>query len=420
VSARQRRAVIIGAGHNGLIAGCYLAREGWEVTALERRERVGGATSTEERFPGHRFDMHSVAPFSTMLTPDGQAVRFYRDVERTCDDIARVDPAEAQRYGRFIRKFDSFVLGSTSMFRRNARSDLLRSLPGILRWLRGSGLWGAMGELFSSYGRLLDSCCEAEWMKAALAALAAHATVGPDMPGGAYYVMWQAAYHRYGMWHARGGSGALADALRRRFESWGGKVLTEAEVTGLEVRGGGVMGARLAAGQAIDAPVVITTVSPRIVLGEWLPEGAIGHELRRHIGAVRTANVVQFIVHITADRLPPYRGTDGMADAWNGMAAMSRSLDQVSHCFRQAELGLIPNDPSVYIFTPSAIDDSLAPSGSHSIYLASPAFPGRLAQGSWREQGMPAAERLADRVEEYAPGFQSQRHRHAAVHARGH
>jgi phytoene dehydrogenase-like protein len=76
----------------------------------------------------------------------------------------------------------------------------------------------------SPYGRLLDSCCDRDWMKAALAPLAAHATVGPDTAGGAFYVMWQAAYHRYGMWHPRGGSGALTEALRRRLDAWGGGV----------------------------------------------------------------------------------------------------------------------------------------------------------------------------------------------------
>ena len=421
---------MVGAGHNGLIAACYLARAGWEVGVVERQQHIGGATSTLERLPGHRFDMHSVAhnminmtdivqdlrlaecgleyqemdPFSTMLTPDGQAVRFYRDLERTCQDIARIDPGEARRYRDFILSYDPLVRAGTAMFRRHGRREALASLPGIERWLRHSGAWGAWTELMSPYGKLLDSCCERDWMKAALSALAAHATVGPDSPGGAFYVMWQAAYHRFGMWHARGGSGALAQALQRRVEVFGGRVSTATVVRGLAVAGGRITGVIVDSGE-MPADVVITTVNPRTVLGDWLPAGALSPALRRQIGATRTSNVVQFVVHVATDRLPPYRGAEDMPDAWNGMAALTRDLDQVARAFKEAELGLIPRDPPLYIFSPSAIDDSLSPAGSHSLYLASPAFPGRLARGGWRRQGMAAAERLVAGVEAYAPGF---------------
>src|SRR2546423_1077628 len=165
--ASARHALVVGAGHNGLIAACYLARGGWDVTVLERQAEIGGATSTAERLPGHRFDLHSVAhnminmtdilqelrlaecglvyqemdPFSTMLTPDGQAIRFYRDLDRTCAEIARVDAAEADRYRAFIKRFDPLIVASTSMFRRDGRSDFVRSIPGLARWLRQSGPW---------------------------------------------------------------------------------------------------------------------------------------------------------------------------------------------------------------------------------------------------------------------------------------
>lgn len=342
-------------------------------------------------------------PFSTMLTPDGQAIRFYRDLSRTCDEIARLDPAEAKRYRAFIKRFDPLVRASTSAFRRDGRKELLRSIPGLARWLRSDGMWGSMAELLSPYGSLLDACCETDWMKGALAALAAHATVGPDTPGGAFYVMWQAAYHRYGMWHPRGGSGALAQALRRRLEYWGGRVAVATPVTGLEVRRDRIAGVKTEA-QSIPASIVITTINPKIVLTEWLPPQAVSATLRRKVHALSTPNAVQFVVHISTNRLPAYVGTDGMSDAWNGMAAMTRSLEQVSRAFRQAELGLIPDDPPVYIFTPSAIDPDL---GRHTVYLACPCFPGKLASGAWAEHGMPAAERLVKQVEDFAPGFKA-------------
>ena len=119
--------VVVGAGHNGLVAGCYLARAGRDVLVLEARDRPGGGARTEETVPGYRFDMHSVAhnminmtaipaeldlagaglvyqemdPFSIAVRTDGRRVRFFRSVEQTVASIAEVDRAEADAYRAF-------------------------------------------------------------------------------------------------------------------------------------------------------------------------------------------------------------------------------------------------------------------------------------------------------------------------------
>lgn len=423
--------IVAGGGHNGLIAACYLAREGLPVTVLERRDVVGGAVHTSERIPGFRFDTCSVAhnminmtniieeldlaacgleyiemdPFTTALTPDGRAARFYRDLKRTQDDIARVSSAEADAYKAFIERYLPTVAAAVPALRGEPLKTIHEQALGALTVVFREGPLRAAQELLSSYGELLRGRLPGDLTRAAIAALAAHATVGPDTPAGAFYVMWQAAYHRYGMYHARGGSGMLATALRRRLEALGGRVETGCGVSGLVIREAEVRGVRLDAGGEMGASAVITTVNPRVVLTEWLPDGELSPSLLARVKAIKTSNAVQFVVHVATDRLPPFRGTEDMPDAWNGMAAMTRDLDQVGAAFADAARGAPSGDPPVYTFTPSAMDDSLAPAGKHTVYLACPAYPGRLATGTWAERGMAEAEKLIAAVEPYAPGF---------------
>ncbi len=428
---------VIGAGHNGLACACYLARAGLKVVVLEMADRIGGATHTAATIPGvteYRFDTCSVIhnminmttvidelalpdvgleyietdPFTISYFPDGSVVRFYRSVERTCAEIARYSPADADAYRQFIRAADPVVQLALGVFRSSGDHG-----KGIGEWrtrfgaaisaVRRNRPNRLVNDLLGAYGPLLETTFTTEYARAGIAALAAHGTLGPHTPGAAFFGFWQAAYHRYGNWHARGGSGALADALRKRLVAWGGEVRTGARVARILVNGR-VQGVELAAGERIDAARVVAAINPQTALLRLVCPADLPSDLTRRLTTRHRSNAVQFVVHAALDRLPQWPGAP--ADGWNGMQSVASSVAQVRENFLQAEAGIAPTVPAAYVFTPSAIDATVAPPGKHGAYIACAAYPAHFADGAtWRARGEAEAHRLVDAVAERAPGF---------------
>jgi len=147
----------------------------------------------------------------------------------------------------------------------------------------------------------------------------------------------------------------------------------------------------------------VAAINPKITLLQLLPPDTLAQHLLQRMRAAHISNAVQFVVHVAVSRLPAYRDDPG-DDAWNGMQAMTRDLPQVSRAFAEAIAGIAPTDPPVYAFTTSAVDNTLAPPGQHTLYLACPAYPARFADGSsWHDRGEVEAERLIAAMAQYVP-----------------
>lgn len=435
--AQRYDAIVIGAGHNGLACACYLARAGLKVLVLEMAGSIGGCVHTAETIasaPGYRFDTCSVVhnminmttvvdelrlrevgleyieldPFISAFFPDGACVRFYRSIERTCQELAHSSPEDAETYERFIRLAEPVVELSLEALRDSEdRRSLLR------QWGRRSALtllalWRSrplvLGEqLASPYGALLQALFRTEYARVGLTALAAHGTLGPHTPGTGFFAFFQYAYHRYGNWHARGGSGALSQALARRLETWGGEVRVSAPVERI-LAADRVEGVVLANGERVLARQIVAAINPQTALLRLLGADRLPGRLAARLAARHRSNTVQFVVHVALDRLPPW--PNAPADAWNGMQVVIDSVEQVRENFVQAEAGLAPTNPGIYLFTSTILDDQLAPPGKHTAYIACPSYPARFADGStWQERGEREAHRLLEVVEGRAPGF---------------
>ncbi len=427
--------VIVGGGHNGLVCACYLARAGLAVQVLEQATALGGGSRTEELVAGYRFDTHSVAhniinmtdipaelrlaeagldyiemdPFAVAVSADQPLVRFFRSVEQTVAELGDTDPAEAARYAAFMRDALPVVRSAVAGLDAGAgRGRALRAMPGraldALRVLRRYGGNALIAELTAPYARVLAERLGTERVRAPLAAFAAHASASPEAPGSAFFVLWQAAYHAFGQWHARGGAQGLTDALAHRLSTYGGTWRTGADVVRIRRDGDRVRGVELADGERIDAPYVVTAIDPKAALLELLDpplDGPAGAEL----AATARGNAVQMLVHLAVDRLPAYPG--GRPGDWNGLQSYVDSVACLAAGFAAAGDRRLPADPvPTYAFTPSALDDSLAPAGRHTVYLACPCAPYDV-RGGWDAAAEGFANRMIATVEARAPGFRA-------------
>ncbi|MHB1535768.1 MAG: phytoene desaturase family protein [Acidimicrobiales bacterium] len=421
--------VVIGAGHNGLVAACYLALAGRDVLVLEALESAGGGSRTAETIPGYRFDLHSAAhniinmtdipdqldlagaglryvemdPFATSIRPDGHHVRFWRSIDATVASIARHDRAEAGSYRSFMDLAVPLVRALLPAIRADgSASGLARAgwhLVGALRQGRRSLLRDLLGPYDAMLARRLGS----DLTRAPVGAFAAHGAVGPTTPGGAIYGFWQAAYHLFGQWHAAGGSQALVDALTARLERLGGQVRTSAPVTRIETLAGRVAGVRLADGQRIRTDRVIAAIDPTITVFELL-DVDLAAGLAADLRAVRRSNVVQGVVHVASRSLPPYPGA--RPEDFRGLQSYVDTMATLRDGWAAAEAGRLPSPLPLYAFTPSAIDAGLAPPGHHTLYLACPTTPAQII-GGWAVHCSEFVEATLATLEAHAPGFES-------------
>jgi len=424
-------AVVVGAGHNGLVAACYLAMAGRHVVVLEALERPGGGSRTGERpgLPGYRFDLHSAAhniinmtsipdeldlaaagliyqemdPFSVAVFADGRRVRFHRSIEATVDSIAATDPAEAAAYRRFLDAADPII---TTVMPAIRGETSLREVPGrlwaVTRALRAGPLHQAR-DLMSPYDTLLQRRLPSDLTRGPVSAFAAHAGVSPTEPGGALFAYWQLAYHRYGQWHAKGGAQGLTDALITRAQALGVEVRCSAPVTSIEHRHNKVTAVIVGDGTRIPTEAVIAAINPKVGLLQ-LPVPPLTGPEASDLAAARQGNVVQALIHIATDRLPPY--TDGRPEDWTGLQSYVDRLDDLANAWRTAAAQRLPRPAPLYAFTTSALDDTLAPAGHHTVYLACPAAPATIA-GGWPAATQGFVDDAIATVETRAPGFTS-------------
>jgi phytoene dehydrogenase-like protein len=425
--------LVVGGGHNGLVAACYLARARRRVVVLEAADRAGGGSRTDETIPGHLFNTHSAAhniinmtripaeldlagagleyvpmePFATGVFRDGRIVRFHRSIEQTVDSIAEHDRDEAQAYRAFMHRAVPLVKtavtglesGSTpGGILKGVADKLLPLLQGVKR---AGGPIGLARDLVTPYGALLERTLPSDLTRAPVAAFASHSSAGPHQAGGSFYVFWQAAYHLFGQWHPRGGSQALTDALVTRLTGWGGEVRTSSPVQRIEVRDGRARAVVLEDGSRLEAAAVVTAVDVRTALLDLMDPPLSGRD-GRDLAAAHRGNAVQLVVHLSTDRLPPYPGArDG---DWAGLQSHVDTVEQLRQGFLAAEDRRLPEQPPTYCFTPSTYDDSLAPPGLHTVYLACPSAPYDV-RGGWEDQAEAFADAMVEQVEQHAPGF---------------
>lgn len=438
-ASRHYDTAIIGGGHNGLICACYLARAGRKVVVLERRPIVGGAVCTQtDLIPGYRLDVGSSVHIMIHLTPvlrdlalesfgleyiemdpwayypvvgSDEGIAFYKSVERTCESIARFSPQDAERYRQFVDRwadlneavFETFLQTPTpgnffwTMLKRN-----------LFGGARARKTWSSLDttrQLMAPYGQVIRETFTNEHLRTAFLWLAAQSGPAPHEVASGDMFGWNAMIHQSGAKRAKGGSGALTQALAKRLESDGGTILLDAEVNQIERSGENwtvSFGSDSITAHEVVGACHIQTLFLKLLKDCPAP-------LKERVGNLRVGNGFGMIVRHAVEELPIYSACSqphSVQPYHSSMQLLCPSAAYLDSSFRDFSAGLPPREPSVVAMTFSAIDPTLAPEGKHTLFTWGQYHPYQLANGEeWDAIREREADKLYDLVCRYAPNM---------------
>lgn len=438
-------AIIIGAGHNGLVCAFYLARAGLKVRIVERRDIVGGAAVTEEFHPGFRNSVASYTvsllqpkviedmalvdhgykvverPISNFLPQeDGGYLKLGGGLERTQEEFRKFSSHDAE----VLPEYYDALEGVADVLRDLA----LKSPPNMgdgVKTLVDGALQGRnlaklslsrkrdVLELFTKSARnFLDSWFESEAVKAAFGF---DAVVGnyasPDTPGSAYVLLHHVfgeVNGKKGAWgHCIGGMGTITQIMAKVCRDSGVEISLEAPVERVLVDGGKVCGVRLESGEEIVAPRVIANVGPKILYERMFDEGDIAPEFRRRIKGFKAGSGT-FRMNVALSELPRFTCLPEPGEHHQSGIIIAPTLDYMDRAFLDAKSHGWSKQPIVEMLIPSTVDDSLAPDGQHVASLFCQQFAPELPDGrDWDLEEDSAADTIIDTVEAHAPGFRA-------------
>jgi phytoene dehydrogenase-like protein len=442
---RAYDALIIGAGHNGLVCAFYLARAGLKVRILERRAVVGGAAVTEGFHPGFR---NSVASYTvSLLQPKvirdmRLADHGYRVIERPFSNFLPQDDGDFLRLGGGLQRTQAEFRRFSVKDSRTLPSyyDSLETVAGILRHLAlkappnaGEGVRTLLDgllqgralsrltieqqrdvlDLFTKSARaVLDGWFESEAIKAAFGF---DAVVGnyasPDAPGSAYVLLHHVfgeVNGKKGAWgHVIGGMGTITRIMADVVTAMGVEISLESPVERVLVDGDGVGGVRLASGREIAATRVIANVGPRLLYERMMAPSDLPPDFLKRIRAFRTGSGT-FRMNVALSQLPRFACHPEPGEHHRSGIILAPTLDYMDRAFTDAREHGWSRRPIVEMLIPSTVDDSLAPAGAHVASLFCQQFAPVLPDGrDWDEEEGAAAEAIIDTVERYAPGFRA-------------
>ncbi|HEY1775995.1 MAG TPA: NAD(P)/FAD-dependent oxidoreductase [Solirubrobacteraceae bacterium] len=439
---RDYDAIVIGAGHNGLVTAIYLARAGWRTLVLERDAVAGGAVRSEElTLPGLTHDTFatnmnlfrgspvaaelgaelerlgaryaSAASAFANVFPDGTALRLHQDRERTIAELSAHDPRDGAGWEQLDALYERLAPALFALYGTRLSVRALGRL-GFAQApkLGAAGVSELVRLLVSSTRELADAYLHSREAKTLLACWGMHLDFGPDVVGGAMFAFLEAFTDmRTGISIAEGGASRLIDALVGLLVEAGGELRLRSEVTRVLLRGGRASGVELAGGERIDARrSIVANLSPAVLHGRLLASESPPPSTAAAAAAYRYGPATMMVHLALSDPIPWRAGEDLGRFAYVHIAPY---IDDLALMYAQTMAGQLPAEPLLVVGQTSAVDGSRAPAGRHVVWIQVRAVPaaiigdalGLIEARDWEAVAEPYAERVLAKLERYAPGF---------------
>ncbi len=442
--------IIVGGGHNGLVCAFYLARAGLKVTVLERRDVVGGAAVTEAFHPGFR---NSVASYTvSLLNPkviaEMELARHGLEIiERRVANFLPLNDRQYLAVGEGRTSAEVGKFSQRDAARLDAYAQRLETIADVLRALvleappnlagdeGGRGMAAALAELIragglarrlgaldmtarrdllalfsQSAGDWLDGWFESDPIKAVFGfdgVVGAYAS--PYTPGTAYVLLHHVfgeVNGRKGAWgHARGGMGAITQAMAAACAEKGVVVRTGEAVAEVIVEKGRAVGVVTAKGEKLTARAVASNLNPKLLFQSLVDPAALSVDFKERMARYRCGSGT-FRMNLALSELPRFSCLPQPGDHLSAGIIMAPSLAYMDRAYADARAGGWSKAPIVEMLIPSIVDDSLAPPGAHVASLFCQHVAPQLPDGaSWDDRRGEVAELMIRTVDGFAPGF---------------
>ncbi|MCM3903227.1 MAG: NAD(P)/FAD-dependent oxidoreductase [Pyrinomonadaceae bacterium] len=436
--------IIIGGGHNGLVAACYLAKAGLKTLVLERRGVVGGGATTEEIHPGFRCStlahvagplfpdivkdlklahhgLETINPEVRVLALDlsGRSLVIYNDAQRTSADLEKISAHDAKSYTEFASSFSRIGRVLSPLLRMTPPS-IDKPAPGELLNLGRLGLsfrglgkkdayrllrWGPM-----AVADLVAEWFETELLRATVAARGIFgAFAGPWSAGTSTGLLWQAAMDGHAVGPAssvKGGMGGLTAALTKAATDAGVEIRTKADVERVLVGEGKASKVVLKSGEEIPARAVVSNADPRTTFLSLVDPVDLDPDFLLKIRNYRAVGSAGKI-NLALSGLPTFPAQNG-GDAktkLSGRIHIGPDIDYLERAFDAAKYGDCSPSPYMDITIPSLTDSSLAPEGAHVMSIHIQFAPYNLKTGDWNSRREEFGDTVIKCLTEFAPNL---------------
>jgi len=444
MTSKHYDAVIVGGGHNGLVASFYLARAGLKTLVLERRPFVGGACNTEEFAAGYRastgayvLSMLREAIWQDMqlerrgiyvdpagptlnLYPDGASYYLGDDMAENVATTKYFSEADARALPKFEEDLSEMVQQVLPVFDWTAPDPRVKSLDDLrgLARLGGVGLRARthldqLARLFTSSAHgILAERFESEHVKAALGWHAINDSVaGPSTPGTAFVLLHDHAseesdggVRQWGF--VRGGMGVLTEVMADAAREVGVEIRCDASVAGIVTHGGRAVGVRLVSGEEITGTRVLSNADPKHTFLTLCDRTDLPDDFVRQVESYRCMGT-SIKINLALSELPYVTGhpRDGVQPYHRGIMEVNPFIAEMDLHQAQAQYGLAVRDSHVEIVFPTVHDPSLAPAGKHIATIDVNSQPFHLRDESWDDIKDTRADEVIAQLETYFPGL---------------